>query len=424
MKKLILFLFVVFFAAQAYAIEVSNVKLGGQVRVRGYNLQNFWDFDNDVDSDNWSVIRHKTSVHAGLDLGDGISGFVKITNQNWGNGVTPSDNNDLFVDNAWINVKNFLDLPVTLKLGRQNLMYGSGFVLFDGQSQLGSNSLYFDGIKLTAHFSDNMMLDMIYVKDEENARANNAAVGEDDITLSGLYLTYKETPIVGKAEVYALNRHDESLGKDIIMYGLRASDKLKCGFDYSAEIAVQTGDAMTNVDQDAMGYKLDAGYTLKDVSMKPRFFVGYAALTGDEAGSTDNERWDTFYGGWPQFGDLLAFKYINAGPFNILNTTDPGYNSMSSVGGEAVYSNINILTVGTSAALTEKLSGKVSYSTITFDEIVGDDEFGNYVQGSVKYKYSKNLSFSIYAAMIDPGDAFGTMEDKATEFMWEADLRF
>jgi len=77
--------------------------------------------------------------------------------------------------------------------------------------------------------------------------------------------------------------------------------------------------------------------------------------------------------------------------------------------------------------------GPVSNAGITLEKLgmstvfiarIGDDEFGNYVQVSVKYKYSKNLSFSIYAAMIDPGDAFGTMEDKATEFMWEADLRF
>ncbi len=193
--------------ATAMAIDIKNVDLGGQVRMRGYNLQNVWDFNDDADGDNWSVFRHKTSVSLKADVGDNVTGYVKLTNQNWGEGdPSEADNRSqkFFVDNSFINVKSLWGAPISLKMGRQNLMYGSGFVLFDGQSQMGSTSIYFDGVKATWNMSDNMWIDALYFKDQENTRANDV---DDDITLGGLYFTAQKNSY-GKQEVYLLQRDD------------------------------------------------------------------------------------------------------------------------------------------------------------------------------------------------------------------------
>lgn len=325
-------------------------------------------------------------------------------------------------------MKNLLGLPVEGTFGRQNLIYGTGFVLLDGQSQFASTSIYFDGVKLRWHITDKIMLDGLYMKDQENTTTNGANGGAgDDITLSGFYLTAKSCPVIGQQEFYALNRKDEAIGKDIWMYGVRLSDKMANGFDYSLEGAIQTGDATKTLDQDAYGMKLDAGYTFKDAAWKPRLYANYSFLSGDSnASDTDNEQWDVFYGGWPQWGDLLAWKYLNLGTSNNLSNVY-GYDDYSNVTGEAVYSNIQIITFGASANLTEKLSANLSYSDLSFDETAAgvDDDFGDYYQATFKYQYNKNLSFSLYGALLDPGAAFGTTNtDDATEVYWEVGYKF
>ena len=412
----------------------KKITLGGQVRLRGYDLNNVWDFNDnaDPDGDHWNVFRLKSSLKATVKATDDVTAVVQITDQTYGEGVSDyADNksNKVFLDNAYINVRNMFDMPVDMTFGRQNLIYGSGFVVLDGQSQFASTSIYFDGVKLRWHATDKTSLDLLYMKDQEGERANSY---NDDITLSGAYLTSKQCPFIGKSELYVLNRNDEGLKKDIWMYGMRLSDKLANGIDYSVEGALQRGDAKLNQSQDAYGYKLDAGYTFKDVSMTPRLYLGYDFMSGDDSNTDDNEGWDVFYGGWPQFGDLLAWKYVNlpdghGSNLNNLHDVYSSYGKDSSVAGEATYGNLSIATLGASANLLKNLNANLSYSKLTFDETNAgvDDDFGDYYQAKLKYKYNKQLSFSMYAALLAPGDAFNaTPKDDATEVYWESDYRF
>ena len=418
----------------------KRVSLGGQVTFRGYNLQNVWDFNDEVDSDNWDTFRLKGSLKATVKATDDVTAVVQLTDQTYGENTGVGDNvdNKIFLDNAYIEARNLFGVPVDGTFGRQNLIYGSGFVVLDGQSQFASTSIYFDGIKLRWHLTDTMTLDGLYMKDQENQRADDADGNTtpdnrgDDITLSGAYFTSNKCPMVGKSELYILNRNDEYFGKDIWMYGARVSNKLENGFDYSLEGAIQRGDANRTLDQDAFGYKLDGGYTVKAVSMTPRFYLGYAFMSGDEnASDQESNQWDVFYGGWPQFGDLMAWKYLNLpSTANSLKGVYSGYNAYSNVIGEAIYSNFSIATLGASANLLKNFSVNLSYSLLTFDEVAAgmDDDFGDYYQTTLKYQYNKQLSFSLYAALLSPGDAFkfsaDAPMDDATEAYWETEYKF
>ena len=155
-------------------------------------------------------------------------------------------------------------------------------------------------------------------------------------------------------------------------------------------------------------------------------------MSGDDPNTTDkNEGWDVFYGGWPQFGDLLAWNFVQIGTHNALSNIYD-YSKLSSTTGEAVYSNFGIATLGASAKLTKQLFADLSYSKLTFDNTYAgvDDDFGDYYQAKIKYQYSKPLSFSIYAALLDPGKAFTDnpnqtgMNDNATEVFWETMVKF
>ena len=81
--------------------------------------------------------------------------------------------------------------------------------------------------------------------------------------------------------------------------------------------------------------------------------------------------------------------------------------------------------------LCKNLSAKFSYGILTADETdidtttgkKKDDDIGDYYQLQAKYTYSQNLSFALYTAMIDPGDAH-IGDDQAYEVFWETTLKF
>ena len=473
MKKFLMVLLIFLLALPAYAMEVPNIDFGGHVRLRGYNMKNFWTFDNiakpgTVKIDDWNMFRLQSELHAKADVGDHISAYVRFSNQTYGEGVTYPGNyilkdtqgnkvlnngnpivihdayakdnagDKVFVENAYIDVNDLFNLPVDVRFGRQNLMYGTGFVLFDGQSQFASTAVFFDGVKMTWNIDDNNKLDLFYMKDQENL-----TWARDDITLTGAYLTAHLPVIGGQQELYVLNRNDQSFpntldpttgnpvqdGKNIYMYGLRLSDKYTCGVDYSGEIAYQNGkyDQTLHIDQEALGYKLELGYTANMLNkITPRLFVGYTYLSGNKDSSRTNNAWDVFYGGWPQYGDLLAWVYVNLpGPAHA--GAPAQYNRMSSTEGEVAFTNLKMPKIGISATCGP-VSATFTYIDLQFDKTSNDrsHDFGDYYQLEAKYQYSKHLAFAAYGAMIDPGKYFTSQGDHNTayETFWETQVNF
>ena len=421
--------------APAFAADPPQLKIGADVRLRGYYLDNFLDFDDAQRSDEWSVFRLRTRVYVSAAMENGVSAYVRIGNQHFSEGVTavPSaegdrweeenKSNKFFVDAAYIDVKDLFGLPLELVAGRQNLMYGSGWVIADGQSQYGSTSTYIDGLKLVWKMGANVALDALYFKDEEKKRDS---VAPDDITFGGFYLTSKAPLPMGQQEVYLLGRFDQTIRKEIYMAGARLSNRYESGIDYSAEGAWQTGKARAKVEENAYGLKIDLGYTFKTAG-SPRLYGGFVRLTGDDYGTTDEfEGWDVFYGGWPQYGDLLAWRYINLGAGNSISIYDPNYNALSTVAGEAVYSNFNMYTAGLELRSAGGFKTGFSYSRMIADETTDGigTGLGDYYQLTAEYRYTQHLTFGLYAALIDPGDAFVGRSDPASEAFWEINVSF
>ena len=408
------------------AAAETVLDIGGDVRIRGYALDNMWDLDSGADGDHWSLFRQRTRLHVRADLDRGVTGFVQIANQHWGEGVTTGDaweadnkSNKLFVDAAWIDVPRVLDLPVDLRLGRQNVTYGSGFVLFDGQSQTASTSIYLDGLRARLGTAATLQLDLLYFKDQENVRADLAA---DDLTLSGAYLQRDRG---GQQALYLLRREDQSLGRDITVLGGRAAGVAAGSFDYAFEAALQRGDAAPGVDHEAWGVKSEIGASFPCLKSRPRLFVGFVGMSGDDPATAVDERWDVVYGGWPQYGDLLAWTYLNLGPGNGVAGLDPGYAAGSSTPGEVVYGNLLMPSAGLELRPRDDLDCRASIAPLSFHRAPGaSDNLGLYTQLNVRYRYSPQLAFALYAARLDPGDAFGPDADAVHEVFWEAALSF
>jgi len=440
MRKFLFLCLILLVAAPAFAIDLKDVEMSGMIRVRGYQMENFWDFNKDVNADRLEAYRTYATLQNKMKMSDDVAGVIKMSCQTWGsNGageqqLGENGSDKIFLDNAYIDVNNIWCQNLNLRMGRQNVQYGTGFVIFDGKSQYSSTSLYFDGVKATMKFTDRAALDAFYLNAQEAETASTGFIynnpTNDDATVSGLYFTGK-CPVMGtekgQQELYAINRYDGFINKNIWMTGLRLSDKFAVGLDYSAEVAYQFGEFndTTNVDQDAWGTKLEGGYTFTEAEFTPRLFAGYVFLGGDDPDTKDCERWDVMYGGWPQFGDMLAWKYLNVPANTSIAEYDSTWKSGSDLTGEAVYSNLSMPSIGISAKFPLNISAQLSYSMWMADETNPgvDDDLGDYYQLSGKYSYSPNLDFGAYLAMIEPGDAFAN-DDTAYETFIETVLKF
>jgi len=219
-KRLILILalaFVVGITMTAYA-EVQNVKVSGDITVKGVARNNF-DLAKPVDKtiyysdfqDKGRDIISITRVRIDADLTDNVMATVRLLNERTWNGEgsdtattanrnvgynsTVSTERGLDLNLAYVTLKEFLYSPLTLAIGRQELKFGNGLVVGDPDTNiysratnLGEGDLSarksFDALRATLDYNP-LVLDVIYAKIQEGAQNLN-----DDVDLSGVNASY------------------------------------------------------------------------------------------------------------------------------------------------------------------------------------------------------------------------------------------
>jgi hypothetical protein len=206
----------------AYA-EVQNVKVSGDITVSGVARNNFdlaktptnsgagFTASNldDKQTDILSILRLRVDA----DLTDNVGVTAVLLNErNW-NGEASADRNNYNVaagglvanaaserqvtlTQAYVSLKEFLYSPLSLKVGRQPLRFGNGWVVGDpdtnlisARSNLAEGDLSvqksFDALRATLDYSP-LVVDAVYAKIEENNVLRN-----DDTTLYGVNAAYE-----------------------------------------------------------------------------------------------------------------------------------------------------------------------------------------------------------------------------------------
>lgn len=198
---------------------------------------------------------------------------------------------------AYIDFSDREHLPIGLKIGRQELCYGSTFFL-------GPNDFYdglvWDAAKLSVYPAEKIWLDLIaarYVKLNKHRSDSKPA-------LYGGYGSY-ELSEAANIDLYLFYHHGgfEFFHTDLVYSprwftaGTRLAGKFR-GFDYEIEPLYQFG-KIDNPDRDkrdnigAYGGHVDIGYTFKTM-FNPRVFAAYAAGSGDN--KTSDKWYREFHG--------------------------------------------------------------------------------------------------------------------------------
>ncbi len=350
------------------------------------------------------------------------------------------------IDSLNVQWKKPFDLPMNLKVGRQDVFLGDGWLVGDGTPEDGSFTTFLDAARVTWDFKDqHTTVDAIgiiqsgrpdawlptlgpstsqggdpepYLLTDQNEKGAILWVANKCMPAANLdgYFIYKQDS--------RLNNYPEAtFGDDADIYtiGGRVSGLLEDHWKYSAEGAYQFGrkrdpeltqsvpasDPTGFRDINAFGVQSKLTYLLKD-GWNNQFSLSYEFLSGDNPKTGNDEMFDVLWGRWPAWSEMYnIYSYVQetrvgqTANLHRLGPTwslDPIKDMNFSVSYYALFADQDTPTRPLNQALGMP-------TTVT--PFSNDGNFrGHYIQAVLKYKFSKHVSGHLWSEFLLPGDFY------------------
>lgn len=266
----------------------------------------------------------RTKVHVGYKAQPWFQFYVqgRDSRSTGDDRATNSDSDQWELYQAYAQIGNPKDFPLSLKIGRQELSYGEE--RFIGKSDWSNTGRVFDAAKLRFEQGDYWVDGFIGRINSANDNALNLA--EDYEFFSGVYAGAKNLVPKMDAHLYFIARNavgsDTVTGitgpsdRDVYTVGARlASLPGQFGnWDFALEFAGQFG-TMGALEHTAYASFLTAGYTWKEAAWTPRLGIQYDWGSGDEdSGDTKSGTFDQLYGtnhGKYGYMDVIGLRNIH-----------------------------------------------------------------------------------------------------------------
>ncbi len=377
--------------------ELQNVEVGGAIRIRG----NYWgaganqlSFD-DNDADNFHV-EQRTLINVKADFTDEVTAFIELDSYNqWGDdfrgttttaleGVDTDAETPIGLYQGYIEMREAWGYPLSFKIGRQEIMLGSEWLVGNNDTASSFKGLSFDAI-LASYTADQFSISAAWARLVQDKVSDVAGLQHDDdadlYVIYGSYtgledMTIDAYWIWARSPTNAANAF-QTQNVDIHTIGARFAG-VAGQFDWDVEAAAQFGDsAFAGVDQDAFGSTAEAGYTF-DIELQPRIFVTTSFYSGDDNDASFNRL----------FSDHEDSEFL----------------------GNTDLTNYWMIGGGVSMQVTEEieLSGVVSYFQVDEEAAPGaNDDIGVELGLYATYNYSEDLYFEAGYAHLFAGDAVG-----------------
>lgn len=408
MRTLVMGLVAALFAVGG-AAELQEVRVGGSLSIQGY-----------YDSFQSSYYDHWIRLNADAKFTDDVTAFIEFDSYDvWGEDfrsdylrgvdLRADSRDDLEVYQAYIEVANLWNTPLRLRVGRQELMFGSEWLIGNNSSATTVFGLSFDAVRAT-WAAENWSVDAVTAKLAE--RFGDFAQDDTD-----LYILYGSCSAVENHvfDVYWMYVRDDLATilypVDLHTVGVRAAGAFG-NLDYEVEFAWQFGSVddlpsacpfgfgEADVDYDTPGLTATVGYTF-DTSWKPRPYVNFTWLSG---GDPDRSMWsndrtlpfsrlfsDVLYSEFLFFTELSNVRVYAAG-LDLQPTERVALGlKVSKLEVDEPYENPGLLggvRLARDLGWEAKVSAEYQYSEdllffATYAHLFGDDGLaGNYIVGS------------------------------------------
>ena len=445
--------------AQAVSFKDDTGKTfsaGGDLRWRYVVTENIFDLNDDVgvSIDTAKYYRNRIRLWTKFGISENVSATIRIAAEPWWGSYFKNDTSNrwpLEFDNAYLDVKDAFVKNLSIRLGRQDIIYGDpGFMILDGTPADGSRTIFHDGVKLSYALKEGTTVDVFGAIVEEKDYGR-----DDDWDIQGLYLTSKNIFDVlpgHKLEVYALRSHqgqDLAAAKpdpvkvleeqvadltarleaveqpaaaapanndadisdnNILAPGLRLSGSFVDSLvAYAAEATIQMG-GTDDVSREGLGYyahlTLNPGAKVEAIKKyDPKIKGGYYFLSGDDPETAGvNEGIFHFTNQFPKYSELYIYTLL--GPF---------------LGEPAWWSNMTLIEGQVSVKPVPKLTvtGRLGIFGAEFDRGGEGTNRGTMVHARADYAFTANVSGQLLGEWFLPGDYYtvGGVEADTASFL-------
>lgn len=430
-------------AINSYA-DVQNIRLSGDIRTRGYFIDNAGGSSSEQVSGGASFVSQRTRVTVEADLEDHVLVVVTLQAEGlWGSedqvtsasgaGTGPSggdphedfpNNNklskgwDVGVTEAYVQLNEVFYTPATLKIGRQYLNYGRGLILssYDQEYNYDAARLVLDYYPLTIDLVGSMI---------DNDQGYTSTANHDE-GLNMLFLNARyemSDSLVKDVEVYFgwLAQHtsdgledDDHIppvadtGASPWIVGLRSDMNITEDLAVWVEGAYEGGADGFAGSEGLSAYIVNGGgrYTFKDMQWSPvaNFNYTFASGGGQEAGGQFRP-WFDYVDGYN--GYLFAPALSNIHIFNLGVSSKPAENLTMSL---QVYYYLKADKDSIAGS-----NGNVDFGGLDFGNIFSGDtansrELGWEIDQVISYDYSKDVRMQLVNATFIPGGAFSNLD--------------
>jgi len=296
---------------------LDTIEFGGELRLRDEAFNNLRDLTDTVDDDagepvdstydNYNFYRFRVRFWAEARPRDNLTLHFRLGHEyRMGRGENTSGIRDpegkIGIDNAWARIDRG---RLSFTFGRMNLMYGEGFLVFDGTPADGSGSAYFDALKLTVHTRRGFDVDLFAAKIDEEGFGT-------DVEDEDLYGIYSQGEFLHAYILYRNKRQATESGsgtvrpkRETAAFGARLAKLPDFGYRWAMEGALQIGEVEENDSKGFGGYARFGWNSRRGI--KPGFEFGGVYLSGDDRETEEYEGWDGFYGEWPKYSELYVY---------------------------------------------------------------------------------------------------------------------
>jgi len=374
----------------------QNWKVSGQIRHR-FEMDNK-DFNSDTDANNFSFLRTRLGIT--FSPNEKVLGFMQVQDSRRlgeeKSTLTDGSADNLDLHQAYFKVKNIFELPVDLKVGRMEAIYGPQRLIGAvGWHNVGRS---LDGALLSIH-PKNAKIDLFNFKEVENADISDTG----DRNIIGAYGDFKLFQNHTTQAFLIWQRAEPTSVLSRFTLGFYAKGKVN-NFFHETEFAYQGGE-ITNIDVSAFMAALNIGYTFANQQIKPTVAVGLDFLSGD-----DN----------PADGTFKTFHTLYATNHKYYGFMDYFLNIPVHTGQLGLQDFHIKLSAKPSKQWQIALALHNFQSAEDFTLAGGSTStaFGNEADLTVKYKYLKNVIFVSGLSVFSPGDIFDEIrgQDSSTWF--------
>lgn len=291
----------------------------------------------------WQYSRNRTRLGAKFNITEDIDINTRLVWEWWAfdkPGDSTADFREAIYDHMNVTVRNVFDEPLTMVVGRQDIILGQGWLVLDGTPTDGSRTIFFDAVRATYAVSDETKVDLVYIHNYDDSNQWLHPFGHEDERSSLtngvdergaiLYVTDKSFEDA-QVEYYYIykedkrsdhSKHTNGIGVDAEIHtvGAAYSHVLDENWSYRVEGAKQFGNKENSMGKNAelkgWGTNNRIKYAVND-DKNTVFHLDYEFLSGDKSTSdTSDEGFDPLWGEWPQYnrgGDLPAYVWTGEG---------------------------------------------------------------------------------------------------------------